>query len=171
MCGPTRSFTAHVWAIPQALCHVQADTVLQTFNTSNTSSANGAVICLRACRQYRPALPQYQPRCNTWNWCNATSCTYSVNTTSNLTLSSQTCVLGYSRDAATNQPVGAINTGMSGFWSGMVRCLCCGIAVEKPLVLHLPGRLVACTCASVSSPCTVVCHVCSPGSVCYASSM
>ena len=97
---------------------VQVNTVLQTFNTSNTSSANGAAICLTACRRYTPAQPQYQPRCNTWNWCNATSCTYAVNATANLTLTGQTCLLGYSQAAALNQPLGAVNTNNSGYYSG-----------------------------------------------------
>ena len=99
----------------------QVNTVLQTFNTSNTSSANGAAICLTACRRYAPAQPQYQPGCNTWNWCNATSCTYSVNATANMTLTGQTCLLGYSLAAALNQPLGAVNTNTSGYYSGAVR--------------------------------------------------
>ena len=100
------------------LLFAQVNTMLQTFNTSNTSSANGAATCLTACRQYAPAQPQYQPRCNTWNWCNATSCTYAVNATANLTLSGQTCLLGYSQAAALNQPLGAVNTNNSGYYSG-----------------------------------------------------
>ena len=36
-----------------------------------------------------------------------------------MTLTGQTCLLGYSLAAALNQPLGAVNTNTSGYYSGM----------------------------------------------------
>ena len=132
--------------------------MLQTLNTSNTSSTNGAAICLKACRQYTPAQPLYQPRCNTWNWCNATACTYAVNTTSNLTLTGQTCQLGYSEDAALNKPVGEVNTNMSGRWLGEDLLSFCCAFVQLPVLSALDIQMWHVPCGVWHVPCAM-CHV------------